>query len=116
MGFEHVVAQNVGQAGGQGRGVRGRVHGQRAPVHAQHLDAGRAGRHACRVFFKKATQVGNTGCTPLGEEAVQITVVLQPQRGGRDIEKVDQVDPHSRRAADAIGRGLHEWLNRKHVS
>jgi len=46
VGLEHVVAQDVGQPRSQGFGVRGGVHGQRAPVHAQHLDAGRTGRHA----------------------------------------------------------------------
>lgn len=77
--FKHVVAQHVSQARGEGFRIRGGVHGQRAPVHAQHLDTGRTRRHARYVLFQKALQVGYAGGAPLGKEAVQIAVVLQPQ-------------------------------------
>ena len=44
---------------------------------------------------------------------MEIAVVLQPERGGSDIEEVDQIDSDGSRAADAIGRGLHETLNQE---
>ena len=86
MGIHHVVAEHGGKVGGQVLEIARLEQRMGAGVDFEDADGGGALVHLLRLVAEQRPEIGDPLGAPAPEQRLELAVILEPQRHGRELE------------------------------